>query len=185
MASTRLMLDDQRLRRRTVEQLEDGVPLAEALDEVARDAARAAARSDEPFLLRRASDLEELCQALTMLAMPDSRATLPSKAVVVARQLGIYDVIISARAQPVGIALTATEPDQRSMQLLELMGLPSVADVGGALRWATPGDIALVDADHGFFIVNPSRAEVAAFRRERRARRQEQPSAPGAASAHS
>ena len=50
-------------------------------------------------------------------------------------------------------------------------------DVGGAFRWVTPGDVGLLDGDHGFLVVNPSRAEVAA---ERATRRDEEigPSAP-------
>jgi phosphotransferase system enzyme I (PtsP) len=39
-----------------------------------------------------------------------------------------------------------------------------IGDVDGALKWAAPGDVALVDADHGFVILNPSRAEVASLR---------------------
>jgi phosphotransferase system enzyme I (PtsP) len=48
------------------------------------------------------------------------------------------------------------------------MGLPAIVDVAGVFRWASPGDIALLDADHGFLVINPSRAEVAGLRAERR-----------------
>ena len=41
-------------------------------------------------------------------------------------------------------------------------------DVAGAFRWCSPGDVALLDADHGFLVINPSRAEVASVRAERR-----------------
>jgi phosphotransferase system enzyme I (PtsP) len=52
------------------------------------------------------------------------------------------------------------------------MGVPSIIDVDGAFRWASPGDVALVDADHGLLVINPSRAEVASVRAERREERQ-------------
>jgi phosphotransferase system enzyme I (PtsP) len=105
-----------------------------------------------------------------MIASPDSRAVLPSKAIVVADTLSIYDVLISARAQPVGFALTEQGSRPRTRALLELIGVPAIVDVVGAFRWIGPGDIALLDADHGFLIVNPSRAEVAAYRQERKRR---------------
>jgi phosphotransferase system enzyme I (PtsP) len=49
------------------------------------------------------------------------------------------------------------------------MSVPAIVDVAGVFRWASPGDVALLDADHGFLVVNPSRAEVASVRAERRA----------------
>jgi phosphotransferase system enzyme I (PtsP) len=64
---------------------------------------------------------------------------------------------------PSGVALT--EPvSPRSEVILQLMGVPAISEVGGAFRWASPGDVALLDADHGFFIINPSRAEVSRLR---------------------
>ena len=48
------------------------------------------------------------------------------------------------------------------------MNVPAIADVAGAFRWAAPGDVALLDADHGFLVINPSRAEVATVRAERK-----------------
>jgi phosphotransferase system enzyme I (PtsP) len=40
--------------------------------------------------------------------------------------------------------------------------------VGGLFRWVSDGDIALLDADHGLLVVNPSRSEVAVVREETR-----------------
>lgn len=168
-----VMLSDQRFRQRTSERLQRGDSLASAIGEVASEATRAAAKSGDPFLMSRARDMEQLCDALVMLATPDARASLPSKAVLLADDLSVYDLMISARAQPAGVVLTMPTAgvDDRLPLLLELLGVPAIADVQGAFRWVSPGDIALLDADHGFLIVNPSRAEVAAYRAERRRRR--------------
>jgi len=68
----------------------------------------------------------------------------------------------------VGIALTERAIGPRSRVLLSLLQLPAIVDVAGAFRWASPGDVALLDADHGFLVINPSRAEVASLRAERR-----------------
>jgi phosphoenolpyruvate-protein kinase (PTS system EI component) len=53
--------------------------------------------------------------------------------------------------------------------LLEHLQLPVVAEVPGLLRWATDGERALVDGDHGLLSLNPRRSEVEAFRAGRRA----------------
>ncbi len=166
--SYQLMLEDQRLVKRTFQILEAGESLPHALGTVARDATRAANESGDAFLIDRARDLEQLCDALVMLASPDARARLPSKPVVVADQLSIYDLLISVQAHPVGFVLTEREPRDRTRVLLELMDAPAITDVTGAFRWASPGDIALVDGDHGFLVINPTRADIAAFRAERK-----------------
>jgi len=84
-------------------------------------------------------------------------------------------LLITARAQPAGIVLTEREPSERTRVLLELVDVPAVTGVASAFRWAAPGDVALVDGDHGLVILNPSRAEIAAFREERRRERDSVP----------
>jgi phosphotransferase system enzyme I (PtsP) len=168
--SHRLMCQDQRLRRRSVEQLQQGAGIAQALGTVAREATRTATERKVPFLIERARDLEQLCNALAMMASPDVHATPPAKAIVVADQLSVYDLLVTARAQPVGFVLTERAPNRRTRTLLELLAVPSISDVVGAFRWVAPGDIAVLDADHGFLFVNPSRADIAAHKAARRAR---------------
>lgn len=163
-----LMVGDSRLRTRAFELAASGRGVAQALGMVAREAARAAnGIVGDPFLQDRARDIEDLCDALLMLASPDARAELPSKAVLIGEQLTVFDLLISARAQPVGVAL-AERAGARSRVLLELLRVPSIVDVAGVFRWAAPGDVALLDADHGFLVINPSRAEVASVRATRR-----------------
>lgn len=164
-----LMAGDERLRQRAFELVAEGRGVAEALGMVAREAVRAAnGIVGDPFLQERARDIEDLCDAVLMLASPDSRAELPSKAVLVGDELTVFDLLVSARAHPVGIALTERATGPRTRVLLRLMGVPSILNVGGVFQWAAPGDVALLDADHGFLVINPSRAEVAAMRAKRR-----------------
>lgn len=165
-----LMASDGRLRQRAFELIASGRGVAEALGMVAREAVRTANNDivGDRFLQERARDIEDLCDAVLMLASPDARAELPSKAVLIGDELTVFDLIVSARAQPVGIALTDRAKAARTRVLLRLMGVPSIVDVGGVFRWAAPGDVALLDADHGFLVINPSRAEVASMRAKRR-----------------
>jgi phosphotransferase system, enzyme I, PtsP len=164
-----LIVTDSRLKERAFELIGQGWSVAQSLGLVAREAARAAnGIVGDPFLQDRARDIEDLCDALLMLASPDPRAELPSKAVLLGDQLTVFDLLVSSRFQPVGIALSERASGPRTRVLLQLMGVPSIVDVGGAFRWASPGDVALLDADHGFLVINPSRAEVAAVRAERR-----------------
>lgn len=168
-----LILSDSRLRDRAYELLDEGKGVAEALAQIAREVVRTAnnGTTGDPFLQERARDIEDLCDALLMLASPDARAELPQKAVLLGNDLTVFDLLVSARSNPVGVVLTERALGPRTRVLLTLLGVPSIVDVGGAYRWASPGDVALVDADHGFFVINPSKAEIAGVRAQRKKQR--------------
>lgn len=168
LASYALMASDSRLRERAAELIGQGRGAAEALSTVAREVTRAATGIvGNPFMAQRSRDIEDLCDAVLMLASHDARGLVPAKAVLLGDEITVFDLIVTARTQPVGVALTQTLTP-RTEVLLKLMGVPAIAEVGGGLRWAAPGDVGLLDADHGFFIINPSRAEVANLRAWRR-----------------
>lgn len=168
-----LLVSDGRLRGRAAELIGKGHSIAQALGLVAREAARAAnGIVGDKFMQDRARDIEDFCDALLMLASPDQRAELPSKAVLLGDEISVFDLLVSARAQPVGVVLTERAESPRTPVLLKLLGVPSIIDVAGAFRWAAPGDVALIDADHGFLVINPSKAEVASVRAARREERQ-------------
>jgi len=163
------ILTDMRFRELALEIAGTGVGLPHALARVARDATRTAASiTRDRFLEDRARDVEDLCDALTMLAAADRRAELPSKAILVGDGLSVFDLLISARSHPVAIALSDRAVGPRTRTLLELLGVPSIADVQGLFRWAADGDLALMDADHGLLVINPSKSEMAALRQFRR-----------------
>jgi phosphotransferase system enzyme I (PtsP) len=159
---------DARLRGRATELIREGAGIGLALGQVAREATRVATRfSRDPFMQDRARDIEDLCDAVVMLASSDPSVKLPSKAVLIGDQLSVFDLLVSARAQPSGIALTERALGPRTSVLVQLLDVPALVDVGGLFRWATDGEVALLDADHGLLVINPSRAEISMIRRER------------------
>jgi phosphotransferase system enzyme I (PtsP) len=163
------ILGDARFRERASELAAEGMGVTQALDRVARDVTRTAhSITRDPFLEERAKDIEDLCDALTMLAAADKRAELPSKAVIVGDGLTVFDLLISARAHPVGVALTERASGPRVRSLLRLLGVPSIVGVQGLFRWASDGDVALVDADHGLLVINPSKSEISGVREFKR-----------------
>lgn len=163
------ILGDMRFRERAEELVAQGTGIASALDRVARDVTRTAASiTRDAFLEERARDVEDLCDALVMLAAADKRAELPSKAVLVGDALSVFDLLISSRAHPVGVALTERAAGPRTRTLLRLLAVPAIVGVEGLFKWASDGDVALVDADHGLLVINPSKSEMAALREYKR-----------------
>lgn len=166
------ILRDGRFRERATELVESGMGIAQALSKVARDVTRTAASvTRDPFLEERARDVDDLCDALTMLAGSDKRSAIPSKAVLLGDTLTVFDLLVTAKTHPVAIALSERASGPRTHVLLRLMDVPAVADIQGLFRWASDGDIALLDGDHGLLVINPSKSEVASLREHRRGER--------------
>jgi phosphotransferase system enzyme I (PtsP) len=166
------ILEDARFRERATDLAEAGSSLAHALSQVARDVTRTAVSiTRDPYLEERARDIEDLCDALTMLAEGDKRSALPSKALLVGDTLTVFDLLVSARSQPAGVALSERASGPRLRALLKLLNVPAVVEVQGLFRWASDGDIALLDGDHGLLVINPSKGEMASLREYRRSGR--------------
>lgn len=171
------ILGDGRFRERADELVAEGIGIGPALGRVAREVTRTAASiTRDAFLEERARDIEDLCDALVMLAKADKRAELPAKAMLIGDALSVFDLLISARAHPVGIALTDRATGPRTRALLRLLEVPAIVGVEGLFKWASDGDVSLLDADHGLLVINPSRSEVAAVREYKKARAMPAPS---------
>lgn len=170
------ILSDARFFERADELVAEGGGIGASLGRVAREVTRTAASiTRDAFLEERARDIEDLCDALVMLARADKRAELPLKAILVGDAISVFDILISARAHPVGVALTDRATGPRTRTLLRLMGVPAIVGVEGLFRWASDGDVALLDADHGLLVINPSRSEVAALREYKKAHEATEP----------
>ncbi|MGA3120592.1 MAG: phosphoenolpyruvate-utilizing N-terminal domain-containing protein [Polyangiaceae bacterium] len=163
------ILEDARFRERVTELTGSGVGVAQALSKVARDVTRTAASlTRDPYLEERARDVEDLCDALTVLTGAERRQPVPSKPIILGDSLTVFDLLVAARSQPAGIALTERASGPRTRTLLKLMGVPAVVDVQGLFRWASDGDVAILDGDHGLVVINPSKSEMASLREYRR-----------------
>jgi phosphotransferase system enzyme I (PtsP) len=169
LAHTRTILLDGRLRERVIERAKSE-GLAGALLSAGGEASRNAMNAGDPFALERSRLIADACEAVAMFAAHDRRADIPRGAVLVGEALTVFDVLVSARAQPVAVVLSGRAETPASRATLALLGVPAVADVAGLFRWLTEGDIALVDADHGLVRINPSRAEIATVRAEKKQR---------------
>jgi phosphotransferase system, enzyme I, PtsP len=163
------IIGDMRLQERALELVVELGSIPAAMSQVAREVTRTAASlTRDAFLEERARDVEDLCDAISMMAASDKRAELPLKAILLGDGLTVFDLLVSSRMQPVGVVLTERATSPRTHVLLKLMEVPALAGVEGLFRWVSDGDIVVLNADHGLLVVNPSKSEVASLRQERR-----------------
>ncbi|MDO9019425.1 MAG: GAF domain-containing protein [Deltaproteobacteria bacterium] len=155
---SRSILDDGRLRERTLE-LAKGRGLGHALAQVAREATRAARITDVPLITERAMEMSELCDALRAQLANEATPGVPKGAVWVGETVTVFDLLLASRAHPAALVLSGPVGSGRVRALVELIGVPTVCEAAGIYNWASDGDVALVDGDHGLVRVNPSRRE--------------------------
>jgi phosphotransferase system enzyme I (PtsP) len=153
----RTMLADARLRERALE-LCPHRGIGPALAQVASEATRTARLTGDPTLDERAQHLSELCDALRALALSEAALELPRDAVWIAAHMTVYDLLLATRRRPSGLVLE--EPAEGTGRVVvELLAVPAVCEVTGLFRWASEGDVAIVDGDHGLVRLNPTRRE--------------------------
>ena len=164
LESIAVMLEDARLKERVLELCKAGAGLSQALTRVGAESVRAASHNGDAFMLERAHELAELCEALALLSRGDAAAEVPRSAVLVGDGFSLFDLLVALRARPAAVVLSERAVTGKVRALLGLLRVPAVTEVAGLFRWATDGELALVDADHGLVQLNPTRAEIALVR---------------------
>ncbi|MEZ4390336.1 MAG: phosphoenolpyruvate-utilizing N-terminal domain-containing protein [Polyangiales bacterium] len=154
----RMILSDGRLRDQVLEHAA-ARGLVPAFAQVARDATRAARITDDPTLFERAHEMSEVCDALRLLALPDDAVRVPKAGVWLCDAPTVFDLVLATRAAPAALVLAAPSTTARTRSLVQLLGVPTVAEIVGLFSWVTADDVVLVDADHGILRVNPTRRE--------------------------
>ena len=158
LSQHKTMLDDGRLRERTLE-FARGRGLAHGLAQVAREATRTARLTDAPMLTERAMEMSELCDALRLLLAHEAAPPVPKGAVWVGETVTVFELLLAARTHPAALVLSGPVGPGRVRSIVESIGVPTVCEAAGIYNWASDGDVALVDGDHGLVRVNPSRRE--------------------------
>jgi signal transduction protein with GAF and PtsI domain len=129
--------------------------------------------SDDETLRERAVEMETLSGRILQLlatAAGTPAPTPPPGRVHAAERLTVFEAVELARSHGVACVLAGSAAASPGVDVARALGLPVVCDVRTLFRWAQDDDRALVDGDAGTVLLNPSRADVAALRRDRGAR---------------
>ncbi|MSP61420.1 MAG: GAF domain-containing protein [Myxococcales bacterium] len=164
LGELRFLLDDARLRGRAFRHVESGASAASAVERMAREYARVLSGAAEETLRGRALELEALCARLHTRLAGDEPALAPGRILIAAR-LTVFEAVELAVSHGAGAALAAPVAASPGVDVAHALGLPVVCDVRALFQWAADGDRALLDAEAGVVVLNPSRTDVAAHRR--------------------
>lgn len=164
LASSRYVLDDARLRGRMLRAVQDGLAAERAVEMVIAEYARNLGASGDAALLERALEVEAL--GLRVCARLDGRqSAFQPGAVLCAARVTACDVLELAAHHGVGILIEGTAQASPGLPIALALRLPALCGIGELFRWVGDGDRVLLRADEGVAVLNPSRVDVAAFRR--------------------
>jgi phosphotransferase system enzyme I (PtsP) len=158
------VMHDARLRGEMCKHVDAGETASAAITRVMADCVRSMSSAGDAMLLQRAAEIEALCLRLQEYLAKAPPASL-SGGVLVASRFTIYDLLELASQGGVGVALGAREVASHIVELARLVGLPIVCGVPALLQWAKAGDQMIIDGAAGTLTLNPSRLDVAEFRR--------------------
>ena len=164
LSPSRFVLDDARMRNRMIKHVQAGASAEEAVERVMREYTRLLTSTGDPVLAARALEVEALCMRV-MGRLDHPRSPLRPGALLCASRLTVCDALELGANHGVGVALASPADSSPGIAVAVALGLPIVAGVSELFRWAADGDRALVNAEEGTFIVNPSRVDIAEHRR--------------------
>ena len=165
LSSSRYVLDDARLRGQLLRAVQDGLSAERAVEKVIADYVRHLGASAEPTLVDRALEVEAL--GLRVCARLDHRrAPFVPGAILCATRITVVDVLELAAHHGGGVLLEGSAERSPGLPIALALGLPVLCDVTELFRWVADGDRVLLRAGEAVAVLNPSRVEVAAFRRQ-------------------
>jgi phosphotransferase system enzyme I (PtsP) len=164
LSPSRFVLDDARMRNRMIKHVQAGAGAEEAVEQVMREYTRLLSSSGDSVLSARAVEVEALCLRV-MARIHGGRTALKPGAILCAARLTVCDALELGAAHGAGVALASTSGDAPGAQVARALGLPMVCGVHELFRWVADGDRAIIDGDAGTLVLNPSRIDVAEFRR--------------------
>lgn len=184
----RLAASDEGWIRRIRSGIERGMSAEVATRRVQAEARIRMRRAQSAYLRDRLADLDDLAGRLMRgLAMDSESAAateLPENAILFAHALGPAELLELDRSRLAGIVLEQGSASSHVAVVARALGVPVLGGVAGALAAVQPGDLIILDADHGQALLRATpelqanfEAAIAA-RAARRARRAETPAGP-------
>jgi phosphoenolpyruvate-protein phosphotransferase len=152
-------LDDPVLNEVASEHIATGKSAGFAWRAATRASIAALEQLSDARLRERADDLLDIESHVLMALAGEARPmnlSLPPNTIVVADEMLPSELVSLDRANLKGIALSGGGPTSHVALLAAAMGVPMLAGIGAELRQVSTGARAIVDAEAGRFIVEPT-----------------------------
>jgi phosphotransferase system enzyme I (PtsP) len=152
----RLVASDAGWLRRVSDVIRGGTTAEAAVQRVAGELHDRMRRISDAYLRERLADMEDLANRLLIALTGEARrAPVPEGAILLARRLGPAELLDWHARGIAGVAIEEASPASHAAILARALGIPAIGSLRGMLDSAEQGDVAVIDADDGQFILRP------------------------------
>jgi phosphotransferase system, enzyme I, PtsP len=167
----RLIATDAGWLRRVEAAIADGLTAEASVHRIGGELRDRMRRVTDPYLRERLADIEDLVERLLRALDADAGPqAFPPGAILLARRLGPAELLDWHARGIAAVAIEDASAAGHAAIIAGALGLPSLALDRGALEAATAGDLALLDAEEGLFVIRPEQELIAAYQSELEAR---------------
>jgi phosphotransferase system enzyme I (PtsP) len=156
----RMFAADRGWLGRITEVVRSGLTAEAAVQKVREETRTRMLQVPDPYLRERLFDLEDLANRLQrFLSGGASRADagdLPAEFILVARSMGPAELLDYAHRRIRGLVLEEGSPTAHVAIVARAFDIPVVGRIEEATARTEPGDIVVVDGDHGQVLIRPS-----------------------------
>lgn len=159
-----LLAADPTLSSEVERSVEQGTALIEAVERASESMAALLSQLDDPYLRERAADVRAVGQQLiATLSGAPAELDVPAGSIVVARDLTPAQTAGLRRSGIAGFATASGTATGHVAILARALGIPAVVGLGDALLDLPDGAAAILAADEGLLIAEPSDEERATY----------------------
>ncbi|SNY92408.1 phosphotransferase system, enzyme I, PtsP [Cohaesibacter sp. ES.047] len=179
----RMFAYDRGWVRRMVEAIHSGLTAEAAVERVQSDTRARMLRSTDPYLRDRLHDFDDLANRLLRQLVGNRQGsgdgqedTVPSDAIIVARNMGAAELLDYGRDHVRGLVLEEGAPTSHVVIVARALGIPTVGQAEAVVSLCEDGDSIIVDGDMGQVHLRPPSDVEASYvdQVKFRAKRQEQ-----------
>ncbi len=164
----RMFANDEGWVRRIEEAVRSGLTAEAAVERVQNQTrVRMKQQANDPYLLDRLHDFEDLANRLMRVLMgrpqTDLNSELPENAILVARNMGAAELLDYDRANLRGLILEEGTPTSHVAIVARALGLPSIGRARDVVALAEADDQIIIDGDSGEAHLRPTSDVVQAY----------------------
>lgn len=147
--------------------IEQGLTSEAAVERVQQRTRASMNKTDDPYLLERLHDLDDLANRLIRILsgqMASAAAQgLSEDSIIIARTMGPAELLEYNRKYLRGLILEEGSPTAHVTLIARAMGIPVIGRTKSSLRDVEPGDTIIVDAEHGQIFARPTAQMLEAY----------------------
>ncbi len=163
----RMFANDRGWVERIVDAVESGLTAEVAVERVQNENRARLAKSADPYLRERMTDLDDLAnrllRVLTGTAQTAAHEVLPDAAVLVARTMGPAELLDYDRSKIFGLVLEDAGSNSHVAIVARALDIPVIGELDGVVELVDTGDDIIIDGNSGEVHIRPNGEVVGAY----------------------